>query len=503
MKYILPLLLFVFIACQNEKKSTITTITESDLGGEMLAKGRCASCHAFPDPKLLDKTTWKTKILPNMARRMGLVIDNYDPYKGFDAYDAMLIDGLGIYPSEVKISRKDWDKIAVYYTENAPDKLSINPKIEISEQSFFEVNSLKNKSIVPNITFSKFNPKDNSIYLGFRNNEIKQFDLKLKLIKNTLVNSTPVSIHFNKDSALTVLCIGGMNPSESNTGDLTQYYQKNQSNHQLTNLKRPVAFEEMDIDNDGINEIFVAEYGYEAGMLTMYSKKEQNWIPTHLSLQAGASKILKHDFNNDGLQDLAVLFAQGDEHISIYYNIKNGQFRENRIINFPPVYGSSDMQLVDFDKDGQMDIVYTNGDNADFSQILKPYHGIRVFLNKKRFFTEKWFQPFNGAFRVQAFDYDLDGDLDIAATSFFPDDAKKPGSNFILLEQTKPFEFKTTTFKTANQGRWMTMDAADVDNDGDTDLLMGSFALSTRMGDIENPQKQKTSFYFLRNKKNN
>src|SRR6188508_1788140 len=39
---------------------------------ERLARQACASCHLFPDPKLLDKRTWEDGVFPQMAFRMGL-----------------------------------------------------------------------------------------------------------------------------------------------------------------------------------------------------------------------------------------------------------------------------------------------------------------------------------------------------------------------------------------------------------------------------------------------
>lgn len=54
--------------------------------------------------------------------------------------------------------------------------------------------------------------------------------------------------------------------------------------------------------------------------------------------------------------------------------------------------------------------------------ILKPYHGIRIFQqNSEGNFIQSWFFPIYGASQAAAFDFDQDGDLDIAAISFFAD----------------------------------------------------------------------------------
>ena len=85
----------------------------------------------------------------------------------------------------------------------------------------------------------------------------------------------------------------------------------------------------------------------------------------------GATKAYIEDMNNDGKQDIVALFAQADEGIDIYYNQGNGQFKRERVLQFPPSYGSSSLQIQDLNNDGRKDLIYTAGDNADFLPILK------------------------------------------------------------------------------------------------------------------------------------
>jgi hypothetical protein len=59
-------------------------------------------------------------------------------------------------------------------------------------------------------------------------------------------------------------------------------------------------------------------------------------------------------------------------------NKGHGNFGQEEVLKFPPIYGSSSFALADFNKDGYPDIVYTCGDNADYSQVLKPYHGVYI-----------------------------------------------------------------------------------------------------------------------------
>ena len=119
----------------------------------------------------------------------------------------------------------------------------------------------------------------------------------------------------------------------------------------------------------------------------------------------------------------------------LYTNLGGGKFKEERKLQFPPIYGSSYFELTDFIKDGFPDIIYTCGDNADYSTILKPYHGVYIFLNDgKNNFKQKYFYPINGCYKAIVRDFDNDGDLDIATISYFPDFENQPEEGFIYFE---------------------------------------------------------------------
>ena len=142
------------------------------------------------------------------------------------------------------------------------------------------------------------------------------------------------------------------------------------------------------------------------------------------------------------------------------------------------------MELVDFNKDGFDDIVYVWGDNADLTPILKKYHGIYIFLNDgNNGFRQTYFYQMNGAYKAMARDYDLDGDLDIAAISFFPDYARHPEESFIYLRNRGDMKFDDYSFPESPNGRWIVMDAGDMDGDGDIDLALGSFVYFLPAGD--------------------
>ena len=83
-----------------------------------------------------------------------------------------------------------------------------------------------------------------------------------------------------------------------------------------------------------------------------------------------------------------------------------------------PNWGSSGIQVVDLDGDGDLDVLLTHGDTFD-DAILKPYHGIQWLENRGTFpFVEHTLAELPGVSRAQAADLDGDGDLDIVACAF-------------------------------------------------------------------------------------
>jgi hypothetical protein len=277
-----------------------------------------------------------------------------------------------------------------------------------------------------------------------------------------------------------VTCIGSFSPTEAATGSVLFFPKKAGSPPVvlLDSLRRPTHTEISDLDADGRFDLVTCEFGKWAGSLGWWKNDGRGGFERHLLRNApGAIRSAVRDLNGDGLPDITALFGQGDEGIFIYYNKGGGEFEEVQALRFPPSYGSSFFSFFDFDGDAHPDLIYTCGDNADFPPISKPYHGIRIFQNDgKNGFKEVFFQHLQGAHAAIPADFDLDGDLDIAAISFFPDFEKMPEAAFVFFENAGNMQFQARTFPAVGKGRWMVMDAGDLDSDGDLDLVLGSMA---------------------------
>src|SRR5206468_7762304 len=129
-------------------------------------------------------------------------------------------------------------------------------------------------------------------------------------------------------------------------------------------------------NHDGKDDYLVSEFGNLVGALSWLGKTDTGYVRHIIRAAPGSIRTYINDYNKDGLPDIWALFAQGNEGISLFTNKGNGVFDTKQLLSFPPSYGSSSFELDDFNKDGFPDIVYTCGDNADYSTILKPYHGV-------------------------------------------------------------------------------------------------------------------------------
>ncbi len=476
--------------------------------GEKLAKKYCQSCHMLPDPSLADANSWAKGILPNMGPRLGIFTFNKRQYPSLK-YDRAV--PANFYPSEPLLKDEEWQDIINYYTSVSPDSLPPQQRqmpIEMKE-NLFSVSQPDSYLPAPTTCYLKIDTttRNRTILEGdILSSKLFRYDANLKLIDSIKTSSPVVDIDFSNDATIAT-DIGIINPNNGSFGKLQKLMLGANgkmffdSSFGIANLQRPVQSIKTDLNNDGKDDYVICEFGYITGALSWYENKGNDNFDKHiLKAIPGAIKIYVKDYNHDGLPDLIVLFAQGDEGISLFTNKGNGQFEEKKILSFPPSYGSSYFEMDDFNNDGFPDILYTCGDNADFSLVLKPYHGVYIFLNDGKYnFTQKYFFPINGCYKAIARDFDGDGDLDIATISFFADYARQPAEGFVYLENKGNFNFKPYSMPQAESGRWLTMEAGDIDGSGKQSILLGNFSIAPLNIASKTNWKKGPSFLVLKN----
>ena len=477
---------FILCSCLNQAQKD-----------ERLAHKACASCHLFPGPEVLDKKTWEHGVFPQMSFRMGV---DFTPLSDISEDDRPEV--MKSLPANALVSTDDWERIKRFYLDNAPDSLPVEvPTISKKLEQFEPETRLLGG--FPLLTFVKLDSVENKFYAGSRLKKLYRLNENLYPEDSFDLPSPPSQILFTKPDPV-ILLMGIMDPNDQPRGEISILRLNSQNGSRLIDsLKRPVYFDITDLDKDGYDDIVVCAFGNYSGSLLAFKNlgygKYERFVLQNLP---GARKVIIRDFDGNGMDDILALMTQGDERIVLVHNLGDFNFRVTTLLRFPPVYGSSYFDVADFNKDGKFDILYTNGDNADYSMVLKPYHGVRIFLNDgNNGFTQSWFYNMHGASQAKARDFDGDGDLDIAAISFFPDFENHPEQGFIYFEnEGGKFIPQVTEF--GAKGRWLTMEATDIDKDGDCDLMLGALDFNSGVpaGLLNRWTKERISILVLRNK---
>jgi len=448
---------------------------------ERLAYQHCGSCHLFPDPGLLPKKVWTKSVLPNMAFRLGMT-DLMEAKKYIPEEDLLTV--VGILPNQPLVSEEEWRAIVNYYERKAPVELSINDERIIDSLTLFEISMFKNNlEALPLVTLIKVDTFNKRIIFGTRNSTLNILNNQLEVETSYALSSPASHVEVENPNEMILTLMGIMDPNDRPLGKvISSTPDGKQQKIVIDSLQRPVYFEKADFNGDGFEDYVICAFGNYTGALLVYESKGQSGYLKHIvSSLPGSRKTIVKDFNKDGRPDILSMLTQGDEQITLFTNEGNFDFSEKVLLRFPPVYGSSYFEIADFNQDGLFDILYTNGDNSDLSLILKPYHGIRIFTqNINGTFKETWFSQMHGASQAIPCDFDKDGDLDIAAISFFSDFAKHPDESFLYFENINQ-TFKPFKLKEGASGRWVVMEVSDIEGDGDQDILLGALDFKSKV----------------------
>jgi mono/diheme cytochrome c family protein len=184
-------LLFI-ISCQQNQET-------SPQSGEELAKVHCASCHLFPDPELLDKSTWQNKVLPEMALQLGFQINGGEVY--MDIQQERRGDST-YWVNKSAMSSDDWKKVVDYYAQKAPEKMAPQNRPPVTEISNLFDTSAKHvqKNGFPAISYLKIDEGNQQIYeASLFDSSLNVFDKNLKAVSSRKLNATIVDINFGQD----------------------------------------------------------------------------------------------------------------------------------------------------------------------------------------------------------------------------------------------------------------------------------------------------------------
>lgn len=240
-----------------------------------------------------------------------------------------------------------------------------------------------------------------------------------------------------------------------------------------------------DVNKDGLDDIYVCGAGGQGGTLLMQTK-EGEFVITDTAVfnkakdSEGVAAVF-FDANGDGWNDLYVVtggneYEDGNSALSdrLYINDGNGHFTDNTQ-DLPQLYfNKSTVAVADIDKDGDLD-VFTGGlvDAKTYGIPQSSYLLINDGKGQFKVADEKTIQL---------------KEIGITTTSAFADINKDGWPDLAVAGEWMPLKiyinnkgiFKETDID-GSTGLWQTVYPADVNGDGNMDILAGNWGHNSKL----------------------
>ena len=466
---------------QSQRSPTVVASTEPSNA----IKRFCGDCHALPKPDRFERAAWHDRIRA-----------------GYEYYAKSARSDLEPPPLE---------SVLQYYLHNAPNEMRFPtpPAVDQDWVDRFSISKLDWKEggyvspAITSITWVELmepgqsqlivtDMRDGSVSLVSPNSRSRKLLCRLK-------NPARVTVcDFDRDGQqdFIVSDLGSMKPFDHPFGKVVLFRRLPSS----TNFEPIVLLKDVgrvsdvvvhDFGGDEKMDLVVAEFGSRArGSVRLLineseSLNEPRFSTRFLDTRPGALELALWDWNRDGSLDLTTMISQEYETIELFIHDRhqNG-FQQHTIYVAPdPLVGSSGIELVDLDQDGDQDIVYTNGDSFD-NNWANPSHGVGWLENQGGFrFEHHRIIQIPGAFQATASDMDKDGDLDIVVTTFLPATILPESLResepvaIMILEQTEPLTFVPHVLEKGT-ARYPALEVADFNQDGKMDFAVGALLIN-------------------------
>ncbi len=231
-----------------------------------------------------------------------------------------------------------------------------------------------------------------------------------------------------------------------------------------------------DLDGDGDRDLVAGQFGYDDGEIR-WLRNEGNWrFTSEIILRlSGTIHTPVADIDADGDPDVVALVSQEWEETYVFANDGKGHFQPHLIYGSANEdFGSSGIDLVDMEGDGDLDVLYTNGDAFDYMPPRpRPWHGLQWLENRGNLqFEYHRIGDFAGASVARAADADRDGDLDIIVSSAYNLWENPEAQSLVWFENDGAMGFMRRDLANAPT-HLIAMDTADIDGDGWVDAVTG------------------------------
>jgi hypothetical protein len=343
----------------------------------------CTDCHTLPRPENLPRDRWHAEV-----------------QLGYEFY--------------ARSGRNDLDpppmhQVVAYFRSRAPHEVLFRQPVEAQTKlrATFAVEELtlnQDAGVRPEIShlrWARLAPDDHPVLLfcDMRFGYVASVDLRNRnpspqvLARlNHPCHVEPCDLDGDGVTDLVVADLGSSRPSDHDRGRVVWLRRDKgagrfQETVLVTGLGRVADVRVADFDGDGAPDLVVGEFGhYQTGGIWLCRNvarrgEPPRFEPERLDDRPGTIHVPVHDFNRDGRPDFVALVSQEWEHVDAFVNRGGGRFQLQTLWAGPDLmFGSSGIELVDLDQDGDMDILYTNGDAWD-NLYANPSHGVQWLEN--------------------------------------------------------------------------------------------------------------------------
>ena len=292
-------------------------------------------------------------------------------------------------------------------------------------------------------------------------------------------SATVVDVNQDGDLDVLVSVLGNLFPDDGVIGSIVLVEQEDgvfRSRTILDDVRRVADVQPADFDEDGDIDFAVAVFGYARGAVLWLENLGNGTFRDHeLYRAAGAIHVPVGDFDGDGDIDITTVISQFDEEVWGFENDGKGSFQARRLRfthNFD--IGSAGLIATDLDTDGDLDLLWPVGDNLeDRHGYPQPYHGCLWLENRGEWnFQVKRIATFPGTYAADAADLDGDGDQDVVLVSLVNHWDDSRAASVVWLENDGTQHFTKHRLDTAPTAL-ITTDCGDLNGDGKIDIVAG------------------------------
>ncbi len=341
----------------------------------------CGDCHGYPTADLFPKSNWDSEVR-----------------RGFEFYRK----------SDRKLAPPPIQDVISYYKAEAPDRLAIIPRTEdgpgptrplvrreIAGPRPNEPTAISHLSLVHLTNSRRTDILACDMAVGeLLIHKAGRLDEPATVLAPDLAHPAHAEVadldHDGIDDIL-VADLGVPIPSDERLGRVLWLKGRKDGTYEtrilLSRLGRVSDVQAADFDGDGDLDLVVAVFGWHvAGEILLLEQHRASdgsieFVRRQLDGRHGTIHVPVVDLNRDGRSDFVALIAQEFETIVAFLNEGDGRFAKRTLYSAPhPAFGCSGLQMIDFDGDGDLDGVLSNGDVYD-SPLIKPYHGVSWLEN--------------------------------------------------------------------------------------------------------------------------